>query len=51
MGISLAIKVKTIVAKLDALKMGEALKFYSEFLSEVHCGLIIRRIQTTGMTL
>ena len=37
--ISLHVKVTTIVTKLDTLKMGDALKFDSEFLSAVFCAL------------
>ena len=37
--ISLTIKVRTIVVKLEALKMSEALQFDSEFLSAVYCAL------------
>ena len=37
--ISLSIKVRTIVTKLDALKMRSALEHDSEFLSAVYCAL------------
>ena len=37
--ISLSIKVRTIVTKLEAMKMGGALEHDSEFLSAVYCAL------------
>ena len=37
--ISLHVKVRTIVTKLESLKMSEALKHDSEFLSAVYCAL------------
>ena len=37
--IALTIKVRTIVVKLESLRMGEALQFDSEFLSAVYCAL------------
>ena len=37
--ISLTVKVRTIVSKLETLKMGEALKYDCEFISAIYCAL------------